>query len=82
MPQRVALKLLIILRTILDGAYENQMKFFPPPLTMVIFSIIEVVFFVVDIIYFKWVKRGHKAFKIFVILEKKIDNLFTINSTF
>lgn len=32
-----------------DGAYESQMRFFPPPLTMVIFSIIEVVFFVVDI---------------------------------
>ena len=34
----------------LDGAYENQMRFFPPPLTMVIFSIIEVAFFVTDII--------------------------------
>ncbi|XP_070492524.1 rhomboid-related protein 2 isoform X3 [Chironomus tepperi] len=34
-----------------DGAYENQMKFFPPPLTMVIFSIIEVIFFIIDIVY-------------------------------
>lgn len=35
----------------LDGAYESQMRFFPPPLTMVIFSIIEVIFFVVDILH-------------------------------
>ncbi|KAG5671993.1 hypothetical protein PVAND_002157 [Polypedilum vanderplanki] len=36
-----------------DGAYESQMKFFPPPLTMVIFSIIEVIFFIVDIVYLR-----------------------------
>lgn len=41
-----------------DGAYENQMKFFPPPLTMVIFSIVEVIFFIVDIIYLDDYKDG------------------------
>ncbi|XP_063698716.1 rhomboid-related protein 2 [Culicoides brevitarsis] len=33
-----------------DGAYESSMTFCPPPLTMVIFSIIEIIFFLVDII--------------------------------
>lgn len=37
-------------KTFLDGAYESQMKFFPPPLTMAIFSIIEVAIFVYDIV--------------------------------
>ncbi|CAO1422679.1 unnamed protein product [Diamesa hyperborea] len=41
-----------------DGAYESQMTFFPPPLTMVIFSIIEVIFFAVDIYHSKDYKDG------------------------
>lgn len=32
------------------ATYEDNMKFCPPPLTMVIFSIIEIIFFIVDII--------------------------------
>lgn len=41
-----------------DGAYENSMKFCPPPLTMVIFSIIEIIFFLVDIISLDEHKQG------------------------
>uniref|UniRef100_A0A336KA11 CSON008469 protein n=1 Tax=Culicoides sonorensis TaxID=179676 RepID=A0A336KA11_CULSO len=41
-----------------DGAYENSMTFCPPPLTMVIFSIIEIVFFLVDIISLEEHKQG------------------------
>ncbi|XP_017869332.1 PREDICTED: protein rhomboid [Drosophila arizonae] len=37
----------------LDGAYEKQMSICPPPLTMVIFSIIEIIMFLVDVIYFQ-----------------------------
>uniref|UniRef100_A0AAG5DG55 EF-hand domain-containing protein n=1 Tax=Anopheles atroparvus TaxID=41427 RepID=A0AAG5DG55_ANOAO len=33
-----------------DGEYEQNMKFWPPPLMMIVFSILEIVFFVVDII--------------------------------
>ncbi|XP_035793363.1 protein rhomboid-like isoform X1 [Anopheles albimanus] len=33
-----------------DGEYESSMKLWPPPLTMIIFSIMEVIFFVVDIV--------------------------------
>ncbi|XP_053676681.1 protein rhomboid [Anopheles nili] len=33
-----------------DGEYEENMKFWPPPLVMVIFSIMEIIFFVVDIV--------------------------------
>ncbi|XP_049541255.1 protein rhomboid [Anopheles darlingi] len=33
-----------------DGEYESSMKIWPPPLTMIIFSIMEIIFFVVDII--------------------------------
>jgi len=33
-----------------DGAYEDKMTFCPPPLTMVMFSIIEICFFLTDII--------------------------------
>ncbi|XP_034664436.1 protein rhomboid [Drosophila subobscura] len=36
-----------------DGAYEKQMSICPPPLTMVIFSIIEIIMFLVDIIHFQ-----------------------------
>lgn len=36
-----------------DGAYEKQMSVCPPPLTMVIFSIIEIIMFLVDVIYFQ-----------------------------
>lgn len=44
---------------VIDGAYERSMKFCPPPLTMIIFSIIEIVMFLVDIIYFQWVFEWH-----------------------
>ncbi|XP_067637635.1 rhomboid-related protein 2 [Eurosta solidaginis] len=37
----------------LDGVYEKQMSVCPPPLTMVMFSIIEIVFFLVDVIHFQ-----------------------------
>ncbi|KAL5277083.1 RHBDL2 family protein [Megaselia abdita] len=37
----------------IDGAYERQMNFCPPPLTMVIFSLIEIIVFLVDVIYFQ-----------------------------
>lgn len=33
-----------------DGEYERSMTFWPPPLTMIIFSIVEIIFFVIDII--------------------------------
>lgn len=33
-----------------DGEYEQNMKFWPPPMMMIIFSIMEIIFFVVDII--------------------------------
>lgn len=33
-----------------DGQYERSMKFCPPPLTMIIFSIVEIIMFLVDII--------------------------------
>ncbi|KAH8304208.1 rhomboid-related protein 2 [Drosophila kikkawai] len=36
-----------------DGAYEKQMSICPPPLTMVIFSIIEIIMFLVDVIHFQ-----------------------------
>lgn len=39
----------------LDGAYERSMTVCPPPLTMITFSIIEIIMFLVDIIYFRWV---------------------------
>uniref|UniRef100_A0A182JVE6 Rhomboid-like protein n=1 Tax=Anopheles christyi TaxID=43041 RepID=A0A182JVE6_9DIPT len=35
---------------VLDGEYEQSMKLWPPPLMMIIFSILEVIFFVIDII--------------------------------
>lgn len=41
-----------------DGAYESSMTFCPPPLTMVIFSIIEIIFFLVDIISLEEHKQG------------------------
>lgn len=34
-----------------DGAYEKEMTFCPPPMTMIIISIIEVLFFAIDIHY-------------------------------
>ncbi|EDX17655.1 GD17034 [Drosophila simulans] len=36
-----------------DGAYEKQMSICPPPLTMVLFSIIEIIMFLVDVIHFQ-----------------------------
>lgn len=33
-----------------DGEYERSMTFWPPPLTMIVFSVVEILFFVVDII--------------------------------
>lgn len=36
-----------------DGVYEKQMSVCPPPLTMVMFSIIEILFFLVDVIHFQ-----------------------------
>lgn len=36
-----------------DGAYERSMRVCPPPLTMIIFSMVEVMMFLVDIIYFR-----------------------------
>lgn len=33
-----------------DGEYERSMTFWPPPLTMIVFSIVEIIFFVIDII--------------------------------
>lgn len=34
------------------GEYENQMKFLPPPLTMIIFSLLEIIIYVVDTCFF------------------------------
>lgn len=42
-----------------DGAYENSMTFCPPPLTMVIFSIIEIIFFLIDVIYLDELQYGN-----------------------
>lgn len=42
-----------------DGAYENSMTFCPPPLTMVVFSIIEIIFFLIDIICLDELKNGN-----------------------
>lgn len=36
-----------------DGEYERQMSLCPPPLTMIIFSIIEIIAFLVDVIHFQ-----------------------------
>lgn len=36
-----------------DGAYERSMSLCPPPLTMIIFSILEIIAFLIDIIYFQ-----------------------------
>ncbi|XP_053683799.1 rhomboid-related protein 2 isoform X2 [Sabethes cyaneus] len=33
-----------------DGEYERSMTFCPPPLTMIIFSIVEIIFFAIDIV--------------------------------
>ncbi|XP_062565789.1 rhomboid-related protein 2 isoform X2 [Armigeres subalbatus] len=33
-----------------DGEYERSMSLWPPPLTMIVFSLVEIIFFVVDII--------------------------------
>lgn len=33
-----------------DGEYERSMSLWPPPLTMIVFSIVEIIFFVIDII--------------------------------
>ncbi|XP_050074974.1 protein rhomboid [Anopheles maculipalpis] len=35
---------------VLDGEYEQSMKLWPPPLVMIIFSILEIIFFVIDIV--------------------------------
>uniref|UniRef100_A0A182NNA5 Rhomboid-like protein n=1 Tax=Anopheles dirus TaxID=7168 RepID=A0A182NNA5_9DIPT len=35
---------------VIDGEYEQSMKLWPPPLMMIIFSILEIIFFVVDIV--------------------------------
>ncbi|XP_055913592.1 protein rhomboid [Eupeodes corollae] len=37
----------------IDGAYERQMSFCPPPLTMIIFSMVEIIMFMIDVIHFK-----------------------------
>lgn len=37
----------------LDGAYERSMTVCPPPLTMITFSILEIIMFLVDIIHFR-----------------------------
>uniref|UniRef100_A0A1B0FFD2 Rhomboid-like protein n=1 Tax=Glossina morsitans morsitans TaxID=37546 RepID=A0A1B0FFD2_GLOMM len=37
----------------LDGAYEKQMSICPPPLTMVVFSLVEIVMFLIDVIHFQ-----------------------------
>lgn len=37
-----------------DGEYEHSMSICPPPLTMIIFSIVEIIMFFVDIIYLRW----------------------------
>jgi rhomboid-related protein 1/2/3 len=34
-------------------SYGKQIKFCPPPITMVIFSIVEVCFFIADVVHFK-----------------------------
>ncbi|XP_037931123.1 protein rhomboid [Teleopsis dalmanni] len=36
-----------------DGAYEKQMSICPPPLTMVIFSLVEIIMFLIDVIHFQ-----------------------------
>uniref|UniRef100_A0A182QFR5 Rhomboid-like protein n=1 Tax=Anopheles farauti TaxID=69004 RepID=A0A182QFR5_9DIPT len=35
---------------VIDGEYEQSMKIWPPPLMMIIFSIMEIIFFVIDIV--------------------------------
>lgn len=37
----------------IDGAYERQMTFCPPPLTMIVFSLVEIIMFLIDVINFK-----------------------------
>lgn len=36
----------------LDGLYEREMSFCPPPLTMIMFSILEIIAFIIDVMYF------------------------------
>ncbi|XP_055305012.1 rhomboid-related protein 2-like [Sitodiplosis mosellana] len=43
-----------------DGAYERSMTVCPPPLTMITFSIVEIIMFLVDIIYFSEDKYNRK----------------------
>lgn len=38
---------------VVDGAYERSMTVCPPPLTMITFSIVEIIMFLVDIIYLR-----------------------------
>lgn len=49
------LRFLLFLAFCSDGAYERSMTVCPPPLTMITFSIIEIIMFLIDIIYFRWV---------------------------
>ncbi|XP_031635937.1 rhomboid-related protein 2-like isoform X2 [Contarinia nasturtii] len=44
-----------------DGAYERSMKVCPPPLTMITFSIVEIIMFLFDIIYFSEDVHNYKA---------------------
>lgn len=43
---------------VVDGHYEDQMKFWPPPLTMIIFSALELTCFIADIVLTEEYKAG------------------------
>lgn len=62
-----------------DGAYESSMTFCPPPLTMVIFSIIEIIFFLVDIISLEEHKSGIDSKHVGKTTEGPAATLFIYN---
>ncbi|GAB0099389.1 protein rhomboid-like [Sergentomyia squamirostris] len=37
----------------IDGQYERSMTFCPPPLTMVIFSVVEIIMFLIDVVHLR-----------------------------
>lgn len=53
MKTMVVVCVLMILFIYIDGAYEKQMSICPPPLTMVVFSLVEIVMFLIDVIHFQ-----------------------------
>lgn len=63
----------------IDGAYENSMTFCPPPLTMVIFSLIEIIFFVIDVISLEELKQGNNGKPIGTTTNGPAAQLFIYN---